>query len=125
MKKFLPWIIASGGIMLGLPCLAVTFLEDDSGMATCLILLFALNPIYAICAGVYAGKDIKIMGITNSYSVILFGWYMVVFGYRWKGISLICIGLFILRDLGDADFYVPKEKALREILLVVESFKKV
>lgn len=82
MKKFLPWIIASGGIMLGLPCLAVTFLEDDSGMATCLILLFALNPIYAICAGVYAGKDIKIMGITNSYSVILFGWYMVVFGYR-------------------------------------------
>lgn len=45
MKKFLPWILASGGIMLGLPCLAVTFLEDDSGMATCLILLFALNPI--------------------------------------------------------------------------------
>lgn len=62
MKKFLPWILASGGIMLGLPCLAVTFLEDDSGMATCLILLFALNPIYAICAGVYAGKDIKNYG---------------------------------------------------------------
>ena len=46
MKKFLPWIIASGVIMLGLPCLAVTFLEGDSGMATCLILLFAFNTIF-------------------------------------------------------------------------------
>ena len=83
MKKFLPWIIASGVIMLGLPCLAVTILDGDSGMATYLILFFTVDPIYAICAGVYAGKDIKkIMGITNSYSVILFGWYMVVFGYR-------------------------------------------
>lgn len=60
MKKFLPWIIASGVIMLGLPCLAVTFLEGDSGMATCLILFFAVEPyLRNLMPGVYAGKDIK------------------------------------------------------------------
>ncbi len=59
MKKIIPWIIASAVIMLALPWLAVTFIKGDGGMAVCFILFFALNPIYAICAGVYAGKDIK------------------------------------------------------------------
>lgn len=59
MKKNIPWIIASVAIMLALPWLAVTFIKNDDGMAVCFILFFALNPIYAIFAGVYAGKDIK------------------------------------------------------------------
>ena len=115
MKKFLPWILASGGIMLGLPCLAVTFLEDDSGMATCLILLFALNPIYAICAGVYAGKYIKKLWASPILTALFFlagTWLFLDIGEK----------AFLLYAL--VYFYVPKEKALREILLVVESFKK-
>lgn len=59
MKKMIPWIIASAVIMLGLPWLAVTFVKGDCGMAVCFILFFALNPIYAICSGAYAGKDVK------------------------------------------------------------------
>ena len=59
MKKILPWIITSAVIMLALPWLAVTFIKSDGGMAVCFILFFALNPIYVICAGVYAGKDKK------------------------------------------------------------------
>ena len=93
MKKFLPWIIASGGIMLGLPCLAVTFLEDDSGMATCLILLFALNPIYAICAGVYAGKDIKKLWASPILTALFFlagTWLFFWLLNRLKSIELSC-----------------------------------
>ncbi|MDO4677952.1 MAG: hypothetical protein Q4B00_04905 [Eubacteriales bacterium] len=59
MKKLILWIIASAVIMLAFPWLAVTFIKGDGGMAVCFILFFALNPIYVICAGVYAGKDKK------------------------------------------------------------------
>lgn len=108
MKKFLPWILASGGIMLGLPCLAVTFLEDDSGMATCLILLFALNPIYAICAGVYAGKDIKKLWASPILTALFFlagTWLFLDIGekafllyalvYLFLGILAMLISMFL------------------------------
>lgn len=59
MKKMIAWLIASAAILLALPWLAVTFVENDAGMAVSLFLFFVLNPIYAICTGAYAGKDIK------------------------------------------------------------------
>lgn len=62
MKKLILWIIASAVIMLAFPWLAVTFTKGDGGMAVCFILFFVLNPIYVICAGVYAGKDKKDYG---------------------------------------------------------------
>ena len=59
MKKIFPWLIASAAILLALPWLAVTFVESDAGMAVSLFLFFVLNPIYAICTGAYAGRDVK------------------------------------------------------------------
>ncbi len=66
MKKIFPWLIASAAILLALPWLAVTFVESDAGMAVSLFLFFVLNPIYAICTGAYAGKDIKNSGYCRS-----------------------------------------------------------
>lgn len=59
MKKMIAWLIASASILLALPWLAVTFVKSDAGMAVSLFLFFVLNPIYAICAGAYAGRDVK------------------------------------------------------------------
>ena len=59
MKKIIPWMLATAVIMLVFPWLAVTFIKGDGGMAACFILFFAVNPIYAICSGARAGKDIK------------------------------------------------------------------
>lgn len=59
MKKMIAWLIASAAILLALPWLAVTFIKSDAGMAVSLFLFFVLNPIYAICAGAYAGRDVK------------------------------------------------------------------
>ena len=59
MKQILLWLTASAVLMLVLPWLAVTFVPGDSGMAVCLLLFFVLDPIYAVCAGGFAGRDIK------------------------------------------------------------------
>lgn len=45
--------------MFVFPWLAVTIIRSDAGMAACFILFFAVNPIYAIVSGIYAGKDLR------------------------------------------------------------------
>ena len=59
MKQILLWLTADAVLMLVLPWLAVTFVPGDSGMAVCLLLFFVLDPIYAVCAGGFAGREIK------------------------------------------------------------------
>ena len=43
--------------MLGLPWAAVTFVRGSSGMAVCLLLFFAIDPLFAILCGTAAGKQ--------------------------------------------------------------------
>ena len=56
MKKLISWLIASSAVMLALPWLAVTFIKGDGGMTACFILIFALNPIFAITSGISAER---------------------------------------------------------------------
>ena len=72
MKKMIPWIIASAVIMLVFPWLAVTFVKGDGGMAVCFILFFALNPMYAIFAGVQASRDVKRFWALPMITAVLF-----------------------------------------------------
>ena len=72
MKKMIPWIIASAVIMLVFPWLAVTFVKGDGGMAVCFILFFALNPIYALFAGVQASRDVKRFWALPMITAVLF-----------------------------------------------------
>lgn len=46
-------------IMLLLPWCAVTFAKGDSGMVICFLLFFAVNPMAAICVGLFAGRKLK------------------------------------------------------------------
>ena len=38
---------------------AVSFIPGDAGMAVCFLLFFTVNPISAVCVGVFSGKNIK------------------------------------------------------------------
>lgn len=46
-------------IMLVLPWLAISFVNGDAGMSVCFLLFFAINPIYSVIIGVFAGKNRK------------------------------------------------------------------
>ncbi len=60
MKKLVSWIFASALLMIGAPFLAVKF-AGDAGMAVCFILFLAVNPVYSLVCGIFAGADIKRM----------------------------------------------------------------
>ena len=59
MKKLVPWLFASAAVMLMLPALAVRLVNADGGMAVCLALFFIVDPLFSVCIGVYAGRDIQ------------------------------------------------------------------
>ena len=102
--------------MLVFPWLAVTFIKGDGGMAVCFILFFAVNPIYAICSGAYAGKNIKIfwtLPIITALFFLLGTWLFFSMGE--KSIYFICVGIFALRNCSRVNFHVCKEKAFKKL----------
>ena len=71
-NNFILWFIISAVIMLALPWLAVSFIKGDAGMAVCFILFFAINPIYSVIMGVFAGKNVKRLWGMPVISTVLF-----------------------------------------------------
>ena len=81
------WLAVSAVIMLMLPWLAVTFVKGDTGMAVCLLLFYAVNPIYSVVIGAFAGKDVKHL------------WSLPVISA-----ALFLIGTWIFFDMGETAF---------------------
>lgn len=52
-------LAVTAAVMIALPWLTAVFVKDDAGMAVCFLLLFFVNPLYAVIAGVSAGKQVK------------------------------------------------------------------
>ncbi len=59
MKKILFCAAAAAVVMLALPWLAVRFLRGDAGMAVCFLLFFAVDPLFSLAAGIFAGGDLR------------------------------------------------------------------
>ena len=51
------WTAASLALFLLVPWLTVTLIRSDAGMAVCLLLFYAVDPVFAIAAGMFAGKQ--------------------------------------------------------------------
>ncbi len=81
------WSVSSVAVMLALPWLAVTFVKGDAGMAACFLLFFAVNPVYSVIIGAYAGKDIRHL------------WNLPVISA-----ALFLTGTWIFFDMGDTAF---------------------
>ena len=110
MKKMLPWCLSSTVVMLALPWLAVTLVKGDKGMAACFLLFFAVNPVYAVCAGAYAGRNIKsawtlpiiTSGLFLAGTWIFFDWgepafWQYALAYLLLGIAAMLISMCIKR----------------------------
>lgn len=110
-NNFIFWFIISAVIMLALPWLAVSFIKGDGGMAVCFILFFAINPIYSVIMGVFAGKNIKRLWGMPVISAVLFligSWIFFSMGekafilyagvYLILGIAAMAVSMIIFRN---------------------------
>lgn len=71
-KNIIFCLILSVIVMMLFPWMAVTFVKGDGGMAVCFILFFAVNPIYSVIVGAFAGKDSKQLWYLPIISAMLF-----------------------------------------------------
>ena len=60
MKKFLAWIIGAVLLMIGCPGLTLAF-AGWNAMGVCFILFFAINPLFSLIGGIFAGMDVRMM----------------------------------------------------------------
>lgn len=51
------WTLSSLALFLFVPWLVITTVRSDAGMAACLLLFYAIDPVFAIAAGMFAGKQ--------------------------------------------------------------------
>ena len=72
MKKNLMYGLVSAAVMVLLPWLAVAFAPADAGMAVCLLLFFAVNPVYAVTVGVLSGREEKLLLAQPLVTAVLF-----------------------------------------------------
>ncbi len=86
-KNIILWLAASAVVTLAFPWLAVTFVKGDAGMAVCFLLFFAVNPLYSVIIGAFAGKDVKHLWSLPVISAVLF-----------------LIGAWIFFDMGETAF---------------------
>ncbi len=64
--------LISAIIMLCLPLLTVTFLNNENGLAVFMLLIYVVNPITVMGIGIYSGKQINTMRLQPILLTFLF-----------------------------------------------------
>lgn len=57
--RLLRWTGITLAVMLILPFVVVRVVPQSAGMAMCMMLFYAINPIYSIMLGIVAGQDVR------------------------------------------------------------------
>ena len=86
-QNIILWLAASAVVMLVFPWLTANFVNGDAGMAVCSLLFFAVDPLYFVITGAFAGKDIRHL------------WSLPVISA-----ALFLIGTWIFFDMGETAF---------------------
>ncbi len=71
-KQQLRWIGVTFVVMFVLPFAVARLASECSGMALCMMLFLALNPMYSIALGINCGKSIRQMWHIPLFSAIMF-----------------------------------------------------
>ncbi len=105
-ENIILWLAASAVVMLAFPWLAVTFVKGDAGMAVFFLLFFAVNPLYSVLIGAFAGKDIRHLWSLPIISAALF-----------------LMGTWIFFDMGETAFilYAAVYPALGIVAMLIST----
>ena len=111
--QYTKWYLISMLVMWGLPWAAVTFAPADAGMAICLILFYAINPLFSVLIGTVAASgenDVWVLPCSSATMFIFGTWIFfdsremifIVYGcvYLAIGYSSMLVAKMIKRKRG-------------------------
>ncbi len=112
MKKLFLWTAFAIILMLGCPWLAVKF-AGSAGMAVCFILFFAINPLFSVICGIFAGKDFNHLWVLPIITAGLFLTSTWLFFEMQETAFLLYCGSYLIIDIIATliSFSVNKKKA--------------
>ncbi len=99
-NNFMFWLIVSMVMMLFLPFLTNSFVNGDAGMAVCIILFYAVNPIYSLIMGVFAGTNIKKLWPMPIVSAVLFLFGSWIFFGTGEGAFILYAVIYLILGAG-------------------------
>ena len=92
-QKAITWFIGSILVMVQLPFLAVQFVSSDAGRMVSILLLFVVNPLWAVITGIVGGKKPHILWFLPLAMDILFAIeFEILFGLDFQ--VLFYIGIY-------------------------------
>lgn len=65
-------LAANAAVMLLLPAMIVSISPSDAGMMVCISLFFAVDPVFCIAAGIFAGRDLGTRWFTALFPPLTF-----------------------------------------------------
>lgn len=95
-RRYIGWVVLSAVIMIFLPWLATAFVRSDAGMAVGLLLFFAVNPMYSVVLGAFAGKETKRMWSLPVISAVLFLLGAWIFFAVWETAFLLYAAIYLI-----------------------------
>jgi hypothetical protein len=95
-RQFVFWLITSAVVMLLFPWLISLFVPDEDGMAACLLLLFAIDPIYSFVVGFFAGKGVRYFWSLPLLSALLFLSGALLFWGMNRNAALLYAAVYLL-----------------------------
>ena len=95
MKQLTVWIVSAVFLMLFCPCLVAAY-AGGAGMAICLLLFFALNPLFSLLCGAAAGKNLKRLWYLPLITAALFLAGAWLFFELWETAFLLYSGCYLL-----------------------------
>ena len=106
MKKLLIWTFLSALLMIGGPWLALKFSGMDA-MGICFILFYAVNPLFSVVCGAFAGKNIRQLWVLPLIAAGLF-----------------LVGVWVFFEMGEPAFliYAAGYLVLGGIAMLVSAF---
>lgn len=72
MKRTVLFLACAAFVMLALPWLAVTLIKGPDAMAVCFALFFAVDPLFSVLLGIFAGRAVKTRWFLPLANVLLF-----------------------------------------------------
>lgn len=95
MRRLITWTILAMLLMIGCPGFAVV-LASDAGMAVCFLLFYAIDPIFSVVCGVFAGGNIKQLWMLPILVSVLFLAGVWLFFDMGESVFLLYSGCYLI-----------------------------
>lgn len=100
MKKTLEMVLFTIALICGCPFIVSKMVNGQDGLAMMFVMLFIINPIYCVVAGIAAGKDFfNCLAYPLIIGIVFVAGYMIIFNTNDSGLYLYALIYLVITSI--------------------------